>query len=167
MNGFSKNMVFAFQNMVKWLLERKATCVWVQARLAAYDAVDPALTDAEFEAIERHVLGCARCAEGLEALREDRDALAQILWPDEALPPIDVDAMVERIVSGEVGMPTASEAKQAENPRSFSFHMTKPVAAFAAMAILLVAVPVLAYVGGGLYDAFPPDDGQERVASEN
>jgi hypothetical protein len=160
-------MVFALRHITRWLLERKANCAWVQARLAAYDAVDPVLTDAEFDAIERHVLQCARCAEDLEALREDRDALAQILWPDEALPAIDVDAMVARIVSGEVDTTTACESQPAANPRFFPFHVPKPAAAFAAAAIFLVAVPVLAYVGGGLYDAMsPPRDGQEMAASQ-
>jgi hypothetical protein len=167
MNGFPKNMVFALRHIAKWLLEHKASCAWVQARLVAYYAVDPALSDAEFNAIERHVLQCARCAEDLEALREDRDAVAQILWPDEALPYIDVDAMVERIVSGEVGIPTASVPQQAENPYFFPFQIAKPAAAFVAAAILLVAVPVLAYVGGGIYDAiFPPDDGREMAAPQ-
>ena len=108
-----------FRYIADFLRGGKVPCAWVETRLAAYDAVDPALTDAEFAAIERHVLGCACCAEDLEALREDRDVLAQILWPDEALPYIDVETMVERIVSGEVGITTVREPQQAVKPRFF------------------------------------------------
>ena len=151
---------------IRRLLGWETPCSRVQARLFAYAWCEPDLSEAECTEIMRHLAVCECCRAEFEEIEATIDAVGPLLYPDDALPPFDVEAMAksiaERIERGDTGREIAlvQEFMQGCEPRfadespyrglcqgAFAWlGANKRLAAMAACVLLLVAGPVLAHV---------------------
>jgi hypothetical protein len=133
------------------LMRRSEDCAWARSRISAYASCDPDLSDKEFKLIEQHTVCCEDCARELEHLQEALDVFAEILYPDESMPPLDVEAMASRIMAADESC-ASSESRSAECFRLPAIRILKPATMLAALVILFIAMPILAYVGPGIYE---------------
>ena len=168
-------------NAIRRLLGRGTACSQVQERLYAYAWCEPDLSEAECTEIMRHLAVCECCRAEFDEIEATIDAVGPLLYPDDALPPFDVEAMAksitERIEQGDTGREIAlvHEFTQGSEPRfadespygglchgAFAWlGANKRLAAMAACAVLLVAGPVLAHVAGAVRDCF--DDAEDPI----
>ncbi|MBN2308156.1 MAG: hypothetical protein JXR94_04250 [Candidatus Hydrogenedentes bacterium] len=119
-----------------------ADCAWVRGRLAAFASCDPALSESEFDAIERHVARCSACRLSLERMDAEVTSRNERLLSSQALAPLDAQAMARRIVA------RGTRVRVAQAPRRSRWS----AGALAAAALLLVGAPVLAFVGAEFYE---------------
>lgn len=176
-------------NAIRRLLGWETPCSRVQARLYAYAWCEPDLSETECAEILRHLAVCECCRAEFDEIEAAIDAVGPLLYPDDALPPFDVEAMAksitERIDCGDTGPESAlvHEFMQGCEPRfadespyrglcqgAFAWlGAHKRLAAMAACVLLLVAGPVLAHVAGALRGyldgAEPVGETGEQVAS--
>ncbi len=174
------------------LLGRVPNCEWVQLRLAAYQAWDLSLTQREFTVIHDHIQACAACAAQYEETVE-MVSLLRIAAGRVPQPQIDAEAIADRVLAeissresdrapwqNRVTRPFALVAqklgflwkgsgetvllpkrKGAPARRSLRF---KTATVIAVACAVLVAMPVLAYVGQEVWQAFS-GSGDTDVAS--
>lgn len=119
--------------------------------LARYQVSDPRVSDNERAAIDEHLSECTFCAAKYNLLLAAQEAMAERLYPDEALPELDCAGMARAIVVEEARRAEAQLA--AARQRLLRKRAFRRVARLAAACLLLVAIPVLACAGPDLWRA--------------
>ena len=152
----------ALRERIQVRLGQAPGCAWVQERLGAYCDWDLSL--AAFKTVERHLERCPGCAAEYEAIREVCDALQakRSAELDLATP----ETMLERVLDC-IRAQEAGEPGRAFVPGRLGAPKWRPAAAIAATCLLLLAIPVLAYVGVQAWQAAQEEEsgsGQATVA---
>jgi anti-sigma factor RsiW len=123
-------------------------CDWVRIRLTAYDLCDVRLSEREYAVIDAHLAKCAACAREYAEIQDAHEAIAEFLYPDECLT-VDPEAMARSVIAESRARERFRGAAADGRPRRF-----RSVAALATAALLLIiAAPVLAYVGHAVWEA--------------
>jgi len=147
------------------LLGKAPGCDWARMRFAAYYAWDATLSKREFQAIERHLFDCPMCAAEYDVVHEFRDAIEERLvaaGPRMMSTQELVERAMARIRAAEAGnVPLFTPERQARLWRAPRHRQTAWAAAAACLVIL--AAPVLAYVGANVFQAPEPSEPSEDV----
>ena len=142
-------------------------CAWVTEHLGVYDQWDDSLSQAEFEAIERHLHHCSSCASEYSGIRRAREAIEMAVagldrdaWAREktafaaeilaGLRDRGLFEQEEAAPPGSLPLAVPDADRPSASPRSGTHRgpgrWKRPVA-MAASLLLTFALPVLAFVG--------------------
>lgn len=128
------------------------SCEWARMRFAAYYAWDTALSKREFQAIEQHLIDCPECAAEYQAVHEVRNAFERKLAAADPRM-MSTEELVERTMA-------RIHAAEADNVQLFTrkspAFQRKAAWAAAAACLVMLAAPVLAYVGAKVFQAPEP-----------
>ena len=138
-------------------------CDWVQSRIPSYIQWDISLTPKEFRAVDRHVAICPKCTAEAQRIEPVLAALEKV-----AEPAAEVHLQPE-LIANAVFARLASSDSEAHTPRLMGQRLRPVVWATVTACILIVAVPVLAYVGSKVIDYFQAgqDDGPVLLAQQH
>jgi len=123
------------------------SCEWVRERLGAYYGWDPSLSRREFVAIGRHLEECVACAAVWTNGRETRDVVERAVATCDPHR-MSHQALLARVMARLEAKDSEREAMRVARRVKW---MSVSAAQAAAMILLIVAVPVMAYVGARVW----------------
>jgi len=154
-------MIRAIRERLLALCGRVPGCEWVRIRLGAYYGWDPSLSKGEFLTIERHLDECTACAAEWQEVRHVQDTIERTLAasdPDRITPEAVADSVMARFEASD----GKKEARRVARKVAWT---SVSVAQLAAACLLVVALPVLAYVAAQVWRGTEHDAPREQGAA--